>query len=700
MPEPPRAPRRPTVLRAHDDERIDDWYWLRDRDDPDVRSYLEAENTYTAAAVAHTAALQASLYNEIIERVQETDASTPVPDGPYEYFRRTIAGSQYGVFCRRPARTPELPDALAPPGSPAGEQIVVDENVLAAGNSFFALGALAVSPDHRLAAYSVDTSGAERYELRFRDLGTGADLADVVPDTYYGLAWAADSRSVLYVRPDDVMRPYQVWHHVLAEPVIDDTLIYQEDDERFNVSVALTRTRRYAIITSDSRMTSEVRLVDATDPTAPARLVEARRQGVEYAVEHHVGRDNGDRLFIVTNDDGATGFKLMAAPVASPGRASWREMVGSRDDVRLDAADAFADHIVLSERADGLERLRVLDVATGDAQTVALPDPVYSVWLGPNAEFDTPQIRYGYTSLVQPPSTFEYDSTGRNSTLVKRQPVPNYQPDEYESHRSWATAPDGAKVPISLVHRRGLERDGSAPALLYGYGSYEASIDPTFSTARVSLLERGFVFAIAHVRGGGEMGRAWYESGRLAQKPNTFTDFIACAEHLIAEGITSADRLAARGGSAGGLLMGAVVNLRPDLFRAVIAEVPFVDCLTTILDENLPLTVNEWEEWGNPVVDSDIYFLMKAYSPYDNVEAKDYPAMLVTAGLHDPRVQYWEPAKWVAKLRALKSDDSLLLLKTEMGAGHRGPSGRYDAWRDEAFALAFVLNQLGFTEKA
>jgi oligopeptidase B len=694
MPDPPRAARRPTVLRAHDDERVDDWYWLRDRDDPDVLAYLQAENDYTRAAVAHTTALQTRLYEEIVGRVQETDTSPPVPDGPYEYFRRSRAERQYGVYCRRPASA-GLPDPFAAPGAPPGEEIVLDENELATGHEFFALGALAVSPDHRLAAYSTDTSGAERFELRFRAIDAGTDLADVVPNTYYGLAWAADSRSVLYVRPDEVMRPHQVWRHVLGEPVASDTLVYQEDDERFNVGVGATRTRRYAVVTSDSRMTSEVRLVDAHDPDAPPRLVEPRRQGVEYFVDHHTAAVTGDRLFIVTNDDGATGFKLMEAPVASPARESWTEVIGPRAGVRLDRADAFAGFLALSERADGLERVRVLDLASGDSHEVALPDPVYSVWVDANAEFDTPTVRYGYSSLVAPASTYEYDPVHRRSMLVKRQPVPNYDPDEFESHRLWANAPDGVHVPISIVHRRGLARDGRAPALLYGYGSYEASIDPTFSASRVSLLERGFVFAIAHVRGGGEMGRAWYEDGRLAHKPNTFTDFIACAEHLVAKGYTSPDRLAARGGSAGGLLMGAVVNRRPDLFRAVVAEVPFVDCLTTILDENLPLTVNEWEEWGNPVVDTDIYSLMKSYSPYDNVEAKDYPALLVTGALHDPRVQFWEPAKWVAKLRATKTDDNPLLLKMEMGAGHRGPSGRYDAWRDEAFVLAFVIDQVG-----
>jgi oligopeptidase B len=389
----------------------------------------------------------------------------------------------------------------------------------------------------------------------------------------------------------------------------------------------------------------------------------------------------------------------MAAPTASPGRAAWEEVVGHRADVRLEGVDAFAGHLAVSERAEGLERLAVHRLSDGDVHTVEMPEPVYSAWVGANLEFETTTLRFGYSSLATPASAYDYDLDTRTTTLVKRQPVRGgYDPDAYETERLWATAPDGTRVPISLVHPRGVARDGQAPLLLYGYGSYEVSIDPTFSSVRLSLLERGFVWAIAHVRGGGELGRRWYEDGKLARKTNTFTDFVACAEHLVAEGYTSPDRLVARGGSAGGLLMGAVVNARPDLFRAVVAEVPFVDCLTTILDEDLPLTVTEWEEWGNPVADADIYALMKSYSPYDNVEAKAYPALLVTGGLNDPRVQYWEPAKWVAKLRATKTDDRPLLLKMEMGAGHGGPSGRYDAWKDEAFVLAFVLDQVGIGE--
>ena len=517
---------------------------------------------------------------------------------------------------------------------------------------------------------------------------------------YYGVAWANDNATVFYTRPDDAMRPWQIWRHTLGTAASDDVLVFQEDDDRFYVGVGRTRSGRFIVISSASKVTSEAWLVDADDPTAEPVVVEPREQGHEYHVEHHAGA-GGDRLFVLTNADGAENFSLMVTPVASPGRAAWREVLPHRPDVRLDDVDAFADFVVVSERAEAVERLQVLllddDGAVADDHVLAMPDEVYSVWLGGNPEYETATLRYQYTSLVTPTSAYDYDPRARVSTLVKRQPVVGYEPEHYESRRAWATAADGTRVPISIVYRRDQRGDGPSPMLLYGYGSYEVSIDPTFSAARVSLLDRGVVFAIAHIRGGGELGRRWYDDGKLLHKTNTFTDFVACAEHLIAEGWTSPDRLAARGGSAGGLLMGAVANLRPDLFRVMVAEVPFVDCLTTILDETLPLTITEWEEWGDPVHDTDVYALMKSYSPYDNVEAKAYPAMLVTGGLNDPRVQYWEPAKWVAKLRATKTDQRLLVLKMEMGAGHSGPSGRYDAWRDEAFVLAFVLDQLVIT---
>ncbi len=702
-PRPPVASARPTPLRHNGDERIDPWFWLRERDDPEVLKYLEEENTYTRDALAHLGPLRSRLFDEIVGRVKETDTSAPVRQGAYEYFNRTIEGRQYAVHCRRPSETAGLPDPLAPPGSTPGETVILDENELAGGHEYFSVGDLAVNPGQDVAAYSTDVNGGERHDLRFRTCptpaGPAAELPDVVPDVYYGVAWANDDTTVFYTRPDEAMRPWQIWRHALGTPAADDVLVFQEDDDRFYVGVGRTRSGRFIVISSASKITSEVWLVDADTPSAPPVVVEPRVHGHEYHVEHHTGAGD-DRLFVLTNADGAENFALMATPVTSPGRASWTEILPHRDDTRLDDVDAFADFLVVSERAGAVERIRVLrfgpagDVVDDD-HLVTMPDEVYSAWLGGNLEYETGRLRYQYTSLVTPASAFDYEPAARASTLVKRQTVHGYDPERYESRRAWAAAPDGTQVPISIVYRRDLRGDGPSPMLLYGYGSYEVSIDPTFSAARVSLLDRGVVFAIAHVRGGGELGRRWYDDGKLLHKTNTFTDFIACAEHLVREGWTSPDRLAARGGSAGGLLMGAVANLRPDLFRAIVAEVPFVDCLTTILDESLPLTITEWEEWGDPVHDADVYDFMKSYSPYDNVEAQDYPALLVTGGLNDPRVQYWEPAKWVAKLRATKTGDDLLVLKMEMGAGHSGPSGRYDAWRDEAFVLAFLLDHLG-----
>ena len=702
----PRAPARPTSLRHDGDERIDPWFWLRDRDDPEVLTYLESENAYTREALSHLGPLRSRLYDEIVGRVQETDASAPIRLAPYEYFSRTIEGLQYGVHCRRPAGGETLPDPLASPGSPPDETVILDENELAQGHDYFAVGDLSISPDQSVAVYSTDTNGGERYELRFRACAPlsqdpAVELDDVVPDVYYGVAWANDNATVFYTRPDDAMRPWQIWRHTLGTAADADVLVFQEDDDRFYVGVGRTRSGRFVVISSSSKITSEVWLVDADAATTAPTIVEPREQGHEYHVEHHVG-PGGDRLFVLSNADGAENFALLSTPVASPERASWTEVLPHRVDVRLDDVDAFADFLVVSERAEAVERLRVLQLGpagdVADEHLLGMPDEVYSAWLGGNLEYEADTLRYQYTSLVMPISAYDYDPRARSSTLVKRQPVAGYEPERYESRRAWGTASDGTRIPISIVYRRDRRADGPSPLLLYGYGSYEVSIDPTFSASRVSLLDRGVVFAIAHVRGGGELGRRWYEDGKLLRKTNTFTDFIACAEHVVDEGWTGPDLLAARGGSAGGLLMGAIANLRPDLFRVIVAEVPFVDCLTTILDETLPLTITEWEEWGDPVHDPDVYALMKSYSPYDNVVAQPYPAFLVTGGLNDPRVQYWEPAKWVAKLRVTKTDDHLLVLKMEMGAGHSGPSGRYDSWRDEAFVLAFLLDQLGVTD--
>jgi oligopeptidase B len=680
----PVAAVRPVELTRHGDVRIDPYYWLRERENPDVIAYLEAENDYTKRVLAPTADLQERIFEEIRGRVQETDVSPPARKGEWEYFTRTFEGSQYASHGRRPAGTPEGVD----------ETVLLDENELADGLDYFALGGLALSPDQTRIAYAFDDDGGELHTLRFRDITSGTDLDDVIDGVYYGLAWANDNETIFYVRPDDAMRPFQVWRHTLGRD--DDVLVFEDSDERFFLSVGRARSGRAILISTDSKLTSESHLLDPDDPAAPPRVVEPRTEELEYDVEHHVAADGAEHLYVITNADGAKNFKVMRAPMDSPGRASWTEIVPHREDVKLDGIDAFRDFVVISERTRGLEQLRVLGISDpGLDRVLTMDDPAYSTWIADNLEFDTDGFRFGYTSLVSPTTAYDEVARSGDRRLIKQTPVlGGFDSAEYTSARLWAPAADGALVPVSVVHRRDTPVDGTAPALLYGYGSYESSIDPTFSSVRLSLLDRGFVFAIAHIRGGGELGRPWYEHGRLREKRNTFTDFIACAEHLCATGYTAPDRLGARGGSAGGLLMGAITNLRPDLFRAVVAEVPFMDVVTTMQDTDLPLTVTEWEEWGNPLDDPEDYAYMKSYSPYDNIEARDYPAMLVTAGLNDPRVCYWEPAKYVARMRATRTDDRTLILKTEMGAGHGGPSGRYDAWRDEAMTLAFLITEL------
>jgi oligopeptidase B len=570
----------------------------------------------------------------------------------------------------------------------APEQVLLDGNLLAEGHEYFDLGYVERSPDERLLAYTVDYSGGELFQLRFRDLESEADLDDIVEGVHYGSAWSADSKTFFYVKPDATMRPFQVWRHTMGMQTSQDALVLQEDDERFEISVELTKSERFILFSSGSQVTSDCRFLPSDQPDGQPALVEPRREGIEYSVDHQE-----DRFVILTND-GAHDFRLMAAPVSSPGRASWSEVVPQRTGVRLNFTDVHAAHIVLGQRSDGLQRLEVLDTLTGELHVVDQPDAAYTAFPGSSPDYASAVMRFFYTSLTAPFSAVDYDMRTRRRTVVKEQPVRGgYDRADYVSERLWATAHDGVRVPISLVHKRGLQRTGANPALLYGYGAYELSNDPMFDPARLSLLDRGFVYAIAHVRGGGEMGRTWYEDGKFLNKANTFRDFIACAEHLVTSGYTSARRLAIRGRSAGGLLIGAVLNERPDLFACAVAQVPFVDAVTTMLDDSLPLTVNEYEEWGNPG-DPEFYEYMKGYSPYDNVKAAAYPALLVTAGLNDPRVSYWEPAKWVARLRATARGGRPILLKTQMGSGHAGPSGRYEGWREEAFVTAFVLSEI------
>jgi oligopeptidase B len=685
--EPPVAKRVPSTRTFHGDTVTDEYAWLADREDPDTIGYLKAENAYAEAATAGLAPLRDRIFEEIKARTQETDLSVPVRKGGWWYYSRTVEGKQYAVSCRRAVRPGEVRPPLPADGQPLdGEEVLLDGNELAEGSDFFSLGMFQVSPDQRWLAYSTDFRGDERYTIRFKDLATGATLPDEIPNTFAGGAWSLDGSVLFYTTVDDAWRPYRVWRHRLGTPAAQDTMVFEEPDERFHVYAGLSRDERYLLIMTASVLTSEVWLLDAATPEAGFSVVLPRRHGLEYHVE-----PAGDRLLILHND-GAENFEIATAPVAAP--AEWTPLVPHRADTRLLSVDAFADFTVVYFRRDGLTGLRILTKA--GQHEIAFPEPVYRVGPGANPEFTATRFRLSYTSLVTPGSVYDYDVTSGELALLKQQPVlasPDgapYRPEDYEQHREWAQAPDGTRVPISLVCRKGTPRDGSAPCLLYGYGAYEISRDPGFSIPVLSLLDRGFVYAIAHVRGGGEMGRFWYLDGKLLNKKNTFTDFIASARHLARQRWTSADRLIARGGSAGGLLMGAVANMAPEDFAGIVAHVPFVDALNTILDPSLPLTVTEWEEWGDPLHDPQVYEYMKSYSPYENVTGRAYPPIFTLTGLNDTRVTYHEPAKWTARLRATARGGPFML-KTEMEAGHGGRSGRYDAWLEEALVLAWVV---------
>jgi oligopeptidase B len=705
---PPVAARRPAVLETHGDRRVDDWLWLRDRDDPEVLALLKAENAYTATATAHLAGFHESLFGEIRSRIVETDLSVPVRKDGWWYYTRTVEGRDYAIHCRLPVdgegRDPETPpgtspgDAVADLGTWPDEQILLDENTLAVDGGYLDVANLSVSPGHTRLAYAVDATGDERFTLRMRDLASGLDMPGEIEGTSYGVAWANDNETIFYTRPDAANRTYQLWRHQLGTPTTRDALVHEEADERFHLGVERTKDGAFILLELRSKITSEVHVIDSDAPRSSARVVEARHQGIEYEVEHH-----GDTFLLLTNDD-AENFRLVATPASDPGRGRWTEVIPHRHDVRLEGIDVFDRHLVSYERIDGNPRIRVTGLPPernpwerplGGGTFVPIAETPSASWGGSNPEFAGTRLRYEYSSLITPRSVYDLDMDAGETVLRKQQPVlGDYDPSAYATERLWATAPDGTRVPLSVVYRRDTPLDGTAPCLLYGYGAYEHSVDPVFSTFRLSLLERGFIFAIAHVRGGGELGRSWYEDGKLLHKPHTFTDFVACARHLAAAGWTSPERTVARGASAGGLLIGASANLAPEAFRAMVAEVPFVDCLTTMLDATLPLTVIEWDEWGDPGDDPEVYAVMKSYSPYDNVHPVRYPPMLVTAGLEDPRVGYWEPTKWVQKLRAADPSNRALF-KVELSAGHAGPSGRYDAWREEAFVLAFILDAVG-----
>ena len=677
MTTPPIAPKQPQVLTNHGDERIDDYFWMRDSNNPKVIAYLEAENAYTEAMMQHTEPLQSTLYNEMLARIKESDLSVPYRQADYYYYSRTEEGKSYPIHCRKKGSL----DAI--------EEILLDQNELAKGYEYFSLGTFKVSPNHQVLAYSIDTSGAEQYTLFFLDLTTFELYPETINDTYFSLAWGNDNCTVFYSKVDSANRPFQLLRHTLGSKSVQDILIYEESDESYFLSVGRTRSQAYIIMSLGSKITSEIHYLDANNPNDNFQVIHPRQQGMEYDLEHHK-----DYFYIVTNDE-AVNFKLVKSPIATPSKENWQLVIAHREDVLLSSVSAFSDYLVISERKAGLPIMRVQKLATGEEKYITFPEPTYAASLGNNPEFSTTKLRFNYTSLITPSSVFDYDMETNERELKKETEVlGGYDRTQYKSEWLLATAPDGTQIPISIVYKKGIEKNGNSPLFLTGYGSYGASYPASFSSTRLSLLTRGVAIAIAHIRGGGEMGRKWYENGKFLHKKNTFTDFIACAEHLIAQKWTSSARLAISGGSAGGLLMGAVINMRPELFKVVLAAVPFVDVVTTILDTSLPLSAMEWEEWGNPN-DKTYYDYMKSYSPYDNVKPQDYPHILIIAGLNDSRVKYWEPAKWTAKLRELKTDNNLLLLKTNMGAGHGGASGRYESLKETAFEYAFVLDRLG-----
>jgi oligopeptidase B len=675
---PPAAKVVRQTREVHGELRLDDYAWLRDKGDPDVRAYLEAENAFTDAVMKPTEPLQEALYAEMLGRIQETDRDVPYRLGGFFYYSRTEQGKQYPIYCRKKGSLE------------AEEEVTLDVNRLAEGKPFMSLGAYRVSDDAQLLAYSTDETGFRQYTLFVKDLRTG-EVVEAVAEKVGSAAWAADDRTIFYtVEEESTKRQYRLYRHRVGEAAHE--LLYEEEDAAFSVGVYRTRSRLYLVLGISSLTTSEARFLPAAEPRGEWRLVAPRVPEQEYDVEHH-----GEVFYVRVNDAGRN-FRLVKAPVASPGRESWSEVRPHRSDVMLEGVECFRDHLVLLEREGGLPQVSVTDLRTGAEHRLAFPEAAYSAWPEANPEFDTRAFRYSYQSLVTPPSVLDYDMETRATTLLKEQPVlGGYDRTRYESERVSATAPDGVKVPLSIVYRRGLARDGRAPIFLSGYGAYGFPLPVAFSSNRVSLLDRGVVVALAHVRGGGEMGKAWHDDGRMMKKRNTFTDFIAAAEFLLAERYGSRDRLVVEGGSAGGLLMGAVVNLRPDLFRAVVSKVPFVDVINTMLDETLPLTVGEFEEWGNPK-EKAAYDYVKSYCPYTNLERKAYPAILVKTSFNDSQVMYWEPAKYVAKLRTLKTDANPLLLKTNMAAGHGGASGRYDHLREVAFDYAFVLTRMGVAQ--
>jgi oligopeptidase B len=654
----------------------DDYAWLRNKENPEVIAHLEAENKHTEMMMKSTESLQDSLFKEMVARIKEDDSSVPQKIADYYYYSRTEQGKQYRIYCRK--------GKLAT----AKEEITLDLNTLVKGD-FLALGDYKVSPNQKLLAYTLDNNGSEAYDLYIKNLETGELFKEVIPNTSGNIEWSSDNKTIFYSTLDAAKRPFKVFKHKLATEIEKDTLVYHEADESYYLGISKTKNGAYILLNSGSQITSEVRFINATKPDEMPKVVTKREYGVEYSVEN---RDN--KFFIVTNKE-AINFKLVVTPIDKPSAENWKEVIPAWETIKIDDFQVFKDHIVVLEREAALKKILLINLKNFESKYIEFEEPVYNVELAKNPEYTSPNLRFTYESLTTPESVFEYEfATGKKNLLKRQEVLGGYDPSNYEAERGFASSPDGVTVPISIVHKKGLEKNGNNPVYLYAYGSYGSNMDPYFSSARLSLLDRGFVFAIAHIRGGGDLGRRWYEDGKFLKKKNTFVDFISSAEYLIKENYTSKDKLVISGGSAGGLLMGAVTNMRPDLFKGVVADVPFVDVINTMMDPTLPLTVIEYDEWGNPN-QKEYYDYMKSYSPYDNVKAQAYPNMLVTAGLNDPRVGYWEPAKFVAKIREMRTDKNLIMLKTNMGAGHGGASGRYDYLKDTAFEYAFALKVTG-----
>lgn len=685
-PKPPLAPQKPAQSTHHGHTRLDPFAWLKDANwqkvmhepsvlAPQIRGYLEAENAYTAAMLAPAESLQNQLFQELRGRLKEDDSTVPLPDGGYHYYQRFETGLQHPVFCRR----------LGSEG--AAEEVLLDGNREAEGQSFFRIAASRHAPDHRLLAWSADRTGSEYFTIHVRDLATGAELPDRIESAQGDVAWSNDGRSLFYTVLDEHHRPCRVYRHRLGDDPSRDSLVYEESDPAFFLGIDKSESHRFILLDAHDHTTSEVRLIEADDPESAPILIAPRERDVEYEIGHC-----GDRLFFMTNAGGAEDFKIAWAPVASPGREQWRDFIPHRPGCLLRAIRLFKEWLVRLELVDGLPRIVVHRLADGKEHSISFEEEAYALGIVRSLEFDTDMLRFNYSSLATPERVYDYDMRSRSRVLRKEQTVPSgHDPAQYVTRRLSATSHDGVEVPISLFHARSTPIDGTAPLMLYGYGSYGLSMPAGFVPNRLSLVERGFVFAIAHVRGGTERGYGWYRSGKLMKKTNTFLDFAACAERLVAEGYAGRGNIVAHGGSAGGMLMGWLANERPDRFKAIVAEVPFVDVLNTMLDDSLPLTPPEWQEWGNPLADKEAYDYILSYSPYDNVRAQAYPHILALAGLTDPRVTYWEPAKWVAAIRAKKTDDNLLLLRTNMEAGHAGASGRFDRLRETALIYAFVL---------